>query len=274
MENICILDIYLDDISDQKEYIINYIFNKFRKKIPFNFNKINLTVLKLDIPNITFILPFQNFPVNNLNNLNLKNLTINDLKNITDSLLKHKPIFKRLSIFDISIGLILEDCKKYLKVLLTEKISEKLMSYFLRIPFYISFDDIIDIFSWIKKGENKNAAYVLKLSNEDLSKNVGNYSFVTSFENFLTKIKNKLHRKNLLTYIKYTSFSNINIGIKMLNKDKINYFLKIIFCFNKIYKKRNNKNVSKENGQKIFENIFYYIGNFNKKNKEIIVEII
>ena len=274
LENICILDIYLDDISDQNEYIINHIFSKFRKKIPFNFNKINLTVLKLDIPNITFILPFQNFPVNNLNNLNLKNLTINDLKNITDSLLKHKPIFKRLSIFDISIGLILEDCKKYLKVLLTEKISEKLMSYFLRIPFYISFDDIIDIFSWIKKGENKNAAYVLKLSNEDLSKNVGNYSFVTSFENFLTKIKNKLHRKNLLTYIKYTSFSNINIGIKMLNKDKINYFLKIIFCFNKIYKKRNNKNVSKENGQKIFENIFYYIGNFNKKNKEIIVEII
>ena len=148
------------------------------------------------------------------------------------------------------------------------------MSYFLRIPFYILFDDIIDIFSWIKKGENKNAAYVLKLSNEDLSKNVGNYSFVTSFENFLTKIKNKLHRKNLLTYIKYTSFSNINIGIKMLNKDKINYFLKIIFCFNKIYEKRNNKNIGKENRQNIFENIFYYIGNFSKKNKEIIVEII
>ena len=274
LENICLLDIYLDDLNEQKEYIIQYIFNNFRKNIPFNFSKINLTAFKLDFPNITSILPFNNFPVNRLNNLILQNLTINDLKNIAESLVKNKSMFNKLSIFDISIGFMFEDYKKYLKVLLTEKIGKRLLNYKLKIPFYISFGDIVDIFSWIKRGENKKAAYFLKLSNEYLSMHLGKFSLISSFKNMLKQIKNKLHRLNFIANFNYNNLDKISILIKMLNKEEINYYLKIIFCFNKIYGKNNDKNISEENRQKIFENIFYYIGKFSTKYKEINLEII
>ena len=116
------MEIYLDDICDKKEYILKNIYDNFRKNNPFNFNKINLSKLVFDIPNITLILPFENFPCNNLTHLILINLTYNDLENIANALTQKKQNFKKLTILDIRIGYILEDYKKYLKVIIIFKL--------------------------------------------------------------------------------------------------------------------------------------------------------
>ena len=136
-------------LDDKKEYIIQYIFENFRNNLPFDFKKINLTIFKLDIPNITLILPFENFPCNILNQLTLRNLSFNDLENIATTLVKNKPIFKKLSTLEISIGFMLEDFKKYIRILLTESISKKLINFNLTIPCYLSYMDIVDMLTWI-----------------------------------------------------------------------------------------------------------------------------
>ena len=275
LEKLCLLEIYLDDLTDKKEYIIQYIFENFRNNLPFNFKKINLTIFKLDIPNITLILPFENFPCNILNQLTLRNLSFNDLENIATTLVKTKPIFKKLSTLEISIGFMLEDFKKYIQILLTESISKKLINFNLTIPCYLSYMDIVDMLTWIKKAEDKNVAYFLKLANEDLSMYRGNISFLSEVEIMKKKIKKELHKRNLIVNIDDgDNYKEINIKIKRLNKEEINYFLNFIFCFVKKYEKTNNNAIKEENRQKIFENIFYYTGKFGKKNKEINIEII
>ena len=274
LEYLCLLEIYLDDLSDKKEYIIQYIFNNTRKNTYFNFKKKNLTSLKFDISNITLILPFENFPCNNLKQLVLNNLSYNDLENIANSITKNKLIFKKLSVFEIGITFMLEDYKKYIEILLLENFCPKLINYTLTIPCYISYNDIVDIISWIKKCQIKGVSYFLKLSNEDLSINIGNRTFLSTVEIFSKSIKKKLHRNNLITNIKCSNYKEINIQIKLLNKEEINYFFKFIFCFNQMYEKGNNKSINKGDNQKIFENIFYYMGKFGKKNKEINIEII
>ena len=275
LEKLCLLEIYLDDLTDKKEYIIQYIFENFRNNLPFNFKKINLTIFKLDIPNITLILPFENFPCNILNQLTLRNLSFNDLENIATTLVKNKPIFKKLSTLEISIGFMLEDFKKYIRILLTESISKKLINFNLTIPCYLSYMDIVDMLTWIKKAEDKNVAYFLKLANEDLSMYRGNISFLSEVEIMKKKIKKELHKRNLIVnFDDGDNYKEINIKIKRLNKEEINYFLNFIFCFNKKYEKTNNNAIKEEKRQKIFENIFYYMGKFGKKNKEINIEII
>ena len=274
---LCSLEINLDDISDNGEYIIKDILKKFRNNLSFNFEKINLTLLKLDIPNITIFLPFQNFPSNNLKHLVLKSLTINDLDNITSALLNNKPIFKKLNTFDISISYMLNDFKKYIKILLKENICPKLMNFNLTIPFSINNNDIIDILSWIKNaGNKKSIIYLLKISNDYLNNHAGNSSFNDAIINFYENIKKNLQKKNLIIIDK-KSITNrsFKMNIKMLDIDEINYFLKFIFCFNKTYEKKGNNNIIGEKYNKtIYENIFYYMGKFGKKDKEIIFEII
>ena len=275
LENICLLEIILDDLSEKKEYIIQYIFNKLRNNKPFNFHNINLTCLTLDIPNITLILPFEYFPFKNLKQLILKNLSINDLENISNTLIKNKSPFKKLSVLEISIGFMLEDFKKHVQILLTERICDKLEKFTLKIPCYVSHMDIVDMLTWIKKSRKKeDFLYHLKLANEDLSICLGGESFVSSVGIMGTKIKKALYKRNLITDIKCENdYKSMNIIIKMLNKEEINYFLNFIYCFNKMYEKRNNQTIKDEKRQKIFENIFYYMGKFGKI-KKIKIEII
>ena len=170
----------------------------------------------------------------------------------------------------------LEDFKKYIQILLTESISKKLINFNLTIPCYLSYMDIVDMLTWIKKAEDKNVAYFLKLANEDLSMYRGNISFLSEVEIMKKKIKKELHKRNLIANIEGGGgdYNQIDIKIKRLNKEEINYFLNFIFCFNKKYEKTNNNIVKEEKRQKIFENIFYYMGKFGKKNKEINIEII
>ena len=274
LENICSLEIYLDDICDKKEYIVKYIYDNFRKNNPFNFNKINLSKLVFDIPNITLILPFENFPCNNLTHLILINLTYNDLENIANALTQKKQNFKKLTILDIRIGYILEDYKKYLKVILTENICQKLINCTVEFPLFVNTEDILDIFSWIKISKNKTSIYCLKLSNEELSQNLGNQYFVNAVYKFKEKIKKDLYKRNLITNITCSDNKTIIVKIKTINKDDINYILNIIFCFEKKLRNKNKKIFDDKNKAKIFENIFYFMGKFSKNDKKINIEFI
>ena len=136
--------------------------------------------------------------------------------------------------------------------------------------------DIVDMLTWIKKAGDKNVTYFLKLANEDLSIYKGNISFLSEVEIMKKKIKKELQKRNLIANIEGGGgdYNQIDIKIKRLDKEEINYFLNFIFCFHKIYEKANNNIIKVEKRQKIFENIFYYMGKFGKKNKEINIEII
>ena len=57
----------------------------------------------------------------------------------------------------------------------------------------------------------------------------------------------------------------------MLNEKDINYYLNFIYCFNLCCKKNEQKI---DNNKNIFENIFYYMGKYNEKDKEIEIEFI
>ena len=169
----------------------------------------------------------------------------------------------------------LEDFKQYIQILLTESICTKLINFILKIPCYMSYMDIVDMLTWIKKAGDKNVAYFLKLANEDLSICKGNISFLSQVEIMKKKIKKEFHKRNLITIFEGNdNYKEINIKIKRLDKEELNYFLNFIFCFNKMYEKANGNIIKIEKRQKIFENIFYYMGKFGKKNKEINIEII
>ena len=274
LENICSLELYLDDLCDKKEYILKYIFDNFRKNNPFDFTKINLNKLVFDIPNITMIIPFENFPYNNLKQMTLINLSYNDLENIANTLTQKKQNFKKLTTLDLRIGYILEDYKQYLKVILTENICPKLINFSVEIPWYINNEDILDIFSWIKKSKNKKCIYFMKLSNEELNHNLGNKYFYNTVNKFKEKIKKDLYKRNLITNITCTNNNSIEVKIKTINKDEINYILNIIFCFEKKLGNKNKKIFDDTKKAKIFENIFYYMGKFSDKEKKINIEFI
>ena len=275
LENMFSLEIYLDDLSE-KEYLIKNIFEKCRKNIPFDFKKNKLIIFKLDIPNITLFLPFENFPNENLDKLVIKNLTFNDLENIANTVKEKKIIFKKLTTIDISISFMLEDYKKYILILLEENIWDNLINFYLTIPCYIEFNDILDFLLSIKKNKNKSAYYYLKISNEELYNNLGK-KFLDKTLTTFNKYKNEINERNLYLNVTCNNNKEINIKINLLNKENINKYLDIIFCFQKTYEKNikniNNKLNSDKDRRKIFENIFYFMGNKEKKCKEVNIEV-
>ena len=272
LENMFSLEIYLDDLSE-KEYLIKNIFEKCRENVPFDFKKNKLIIFKLDIPNITLFLPFENFPCENLDKLVIKNLTINDLENIANTVKEKKIIFKKLTTFDISVSFMLEDFKKYILILLEENIYEILINFYLTIPCYIEIDDILDFLVSIKKSKNKSTKYYLKITNEELNNNLGE-KFLEKTLGTFNKYKKEINKRNLNLNVTCNNNKEINIKINLLNKENINKYLAIIFCWQKTCEKKiNNKFNLDKNKRKIFENIFYFMGNFEKKCKEVNIDV-
>ena len=275
LEGICSLEIYLDDLCDKKEYIIKYLFDNFRKNNPFDFKKINPTRIVFDIPNITLILPFENFPYKSLNQLTLKNLSYNDLENIANALSQKKQKFEKLNTLDIGVGYMLEDYKKFLRVILSENICKRLANLSLEIPCFITNEDIVDFLSSIKKNKNTSTTYFLKISNEELNKELGNANYFKTVCNFKESIKKKCYRKSLITNITCIDNKTIDIKMKTLDKNKIiNSILNLLFCFERKLSKNNKKLFDDTNKATIFENIFYYMGQFSNKEKKINIEVI
>jgi len=278
--NLRSLDLFLDDLTNEKEYIIKNIFHKiplYKEGKVFNLKELKLTHLSLDFSNISLIMPFSNFPMEKLTELILDNISYVDLDNLVKTLKNNnnkkddEKLFKKLIYLEIGLNYMIEDFRKNIEILLTECILNKLESFILKIPSYISFKDIVDIITWVKKGHNKKASILLKLSNNELSPNINDNEFLKGIEKFKKDYNKELQKKNIISDINCKEYNFIDIGYKTLDEKEMNYFLKFIYSFNKSLEK-NGKKV--ENNRKIFENIFYYMGKFKKDNKIIKIEII
>lgn len=274
------LDLFLDDLTNEKEYIIKNIFRKiplFKEGKVFNLKELKLTHLSLDFSNISLILPFSNFPMEKLTELILDNISYVDLENFVKTLKNNnnkkddEKLFKKLIYLEIGLNYMIEDFRKNIEILLTECILNKLESFILKIPSYISFKDIVDIITWVKKGHNKKASILLKLSNSELSPNINDSEFLKGVEKFKKDYNKELQKRNIISDINCKDYNFIDVGYKTLDEKDMNYFLKFIYSFNKSLEK-NGKKV--ENNRKIFENIFYYMGKFKKDNRIIKIEII
>ena len=269
--NLVSLDLLLDDYSGEKEFLIKSLQNKFalRKSNIFDLKEIRITHLYFDIPNISLILPFENFPKEKLTELIIDNLSYNDLNNIVNSLKNDKNLFNKLISFEIGLSLMIEDFRSKIFILLKDCISPNISIFKLNIRSNTSYEDIIDILTSIKKNKNKKAIFFLKLSNSNISPTVNTPYFKKMIEEFKKSCKKELIKRNIISDFICVDYKKISLSIKMLNNENTNYFLKFIYCFNK---KKNNNNKDGDKNKKIFENIFYFMGKFRKKNKEIRIE--
>ena len=278
--NLRSLDLFLDDLTNEKEYIIKNIFHKiplYKEGKVFNLKELKLTHLSLDFSNISLILPFSNFPMETLTELTLDNISYVDLDNLVKTLKNNnnkkvdEKLFKKLIYLEIGLNYMIEDFRKNIEILLTECILNKLESFILKIPSYISFKDIVDLITWAKKCHNKKASILLKLSNNELSPNINGNELLKGIEKFKKDYNKELQKRNIISDLNCKEYNFIDVGYKTLDEKEMNYFLKFIYSFNKLLEK-NGKKV--ENNRKIFENIFYYMGKFKKDNKIIKIEII
>ena len=270
------LYLLMDDFTDEKKYIILNV----QKKIPFykdsknlNLNELKLSLLSLNISNISLILPFQNFPTIMLRDLLLDNLSFNDLENLVNALKNNQNLFLKLYTLEVGLNYMIEDFRENIKYLLKDYMRKNIKSFGLKINNFLSFEDIIDIITYIKKNKNSKSSYILKISNQELSPIIETTFFnnqVIEFKNAFKKEKNK---RNIIGDINCSENKKIFFNLKMLNQKDINFYLKFIYSFNKVYqRKNNNKKIDK--AQKLFENVFYYMGRFRKTTKEIRIEII
>ena len=269
------LIILLDDYTDEKKFIIKSINKKFPNHASFNLKQIKLTQFTINLSNITNILPFHNFPMEKLTELNIDNLSFNDLNNILYSLTQYKDLFPKLKTLSIGLNYMLEDFLPKIKLLLKEYIIKKIYEFTLKIPSYISYDDIIDLINIAKRNQNSKAdRFIFKLSNDILSPIIGQDSFASELNKFQRNSKKKFSKMNIIAKFILKDLNTLVLSMKTLEKKDINYYLTLIYCFNKLYNKNGDKKEDKNQNQKIFEKIFYYMGKFKKEDKKIDIEII
>ena len=275
--NLSSLDIMTDDFTDEKEFIISNIKHKipfYKNKNSLILNELRVNRLYLSISNISLILPFKYFPMINIKELILENLSYNDLDDYITALTKDKNLFNQVVKLKIGLNYMMEDFRPNIKILLKDCIFKKISNFTLTIPNYISFDYMCDILSCIKNNKNFRANYYLKLSNNKLSPAIETTYFNDEVNYFKKDYKSEFHKRNILTDFSCIEYKKFSLSLKMLKNEDINYYLKIIYCFNKIYNKKGQKIDKNTNNKNIFENIFYYIGKYRDRNKNITIEII
>jgi hypothetical protein len=266
----------MDDFSDEKEFIITNIKNKvplYKNSNNLNLNELQLNRIYFNISNISLILPFKYFPMKSLKELIIKNLTYHDLENFIDAIKNNENIFNNVTSLEIGLNFMIEDFIEKVKILLKECFLKTITHFVLEIRNIISDGYIIDIINCIKNNKNNRAIYYLKISNDKLSPVIGNTYFDDLALAFIKNNKSNFYKRNILANIGYKDNKNLFFSLKMLNNEDINYYLNIIYCFNKLYNSKGNI-INNKKKRKIFENIFYYIGKFKKTNKEINIEII
>jgi len=260
------LDILYDDFLDEKSYIVDTIKKKFPSwKDGFQLNDLQANHINFNISNISLILPFENFPSVNLTELIVSNLSYNDLNNFINAVKKKKDIFPVLMILDISLGIFVEDYTEPLETLLKECLPQKLSHFYLKLPFNISTNELIDILYWIKLSHRNDLKIVLKIIHEELSEHIKKDDFVYVFNECLENSNVYLKERNLIIKGKTNSENKIiNVEISKYKDEELNKYYSIIHCLQKI----NNKLYDGKN-RKVFENIFNFKGNFKKYNVDV-----
>ena len=264
------LDIFYDDFLDEKSYIMDTIKKKFPLYLGnngFQLNELKLNHINFNISNISFILPFENFPSVNLTELIVSNLSFYDLNNMVNAFKKDKDIFPVLVKLDISLGIFVEDYTKPLEILLKECLSQKqkLKFFNLKLPFNICERELIDILYWIKLNHNNDLNIGLKIIFESLSQYIKQAIFKTEVINCFKKCKHFLIERNLLlSYKPQSDNQSVKIGVQKYKEEEIDFYYNIIHCLQKF----NDKLKSDENAR-IFQNIFGFRGNLKKYDVNI-----
>ena len=259
------LEIFYEDFLDEKSFIVETI----KRKIPsckngFKLNDLKLNFINFNISNISLFLPFENFPSSSLTELIVNNLTYNDLNNLVNAFKKNKNIFPVLIKLDISLAIMAEDYNELLEMLLKECLSQELIYFNMTLPFNISITQLIDILYWIKCNHNVDTNIYLKIVNSQLSQFIHHHYFKNCVIDLFNNNKDYLRKKNLLPEFEIQNKQIIKFIINKYDIKDIDYFYKLIFCFNKI-----NTNSHNEVNKSIFENIFNYRGKFIKYEVEI-----
>ena len=262
------LEISYDDFNDEKSYIVDTI----KRKIPtmkneLQLNNLQLNQLNLNISNISLILPFENFPMVNLTELTLHNLSFNDLNNLINAIKNKKDIFPLLFILNISLGIFYEDYYPLLEILLKESLNQiQILKLFtLKLPLNISTPELIDILYWIKLSHNNNLQIILKIIHDELSQYIGKDYFINNVTHSFIENKFYLKEKNLLISYKSNDDNNkLKVCINKYKKEEFDFYYNLIYSLQKI-----NDKLKEDKNKAIFENIFGYIGNFQKYHVNI-----
>ena len=259
------LTIFYEDFLDEKSFIVETI----KKKLPsyrngFKLNELKLNYINFNLSNISLFLPFENFPSASLTELILSNLTYNDLNNLVSALKTDKNIFPLLIKLDISLSIMVEDYSIPLETLIRECLSQELIYFNITLPFNISIHQFIDILSWIKSNHNDDTNIYIKIVNSQLSPRINHHYFKNCVIEILNSNKQYFRKRNLLLDFEVLNKKNIKFNINKYDVKNLEYYYKIIYCFNK-----NRNEVDSRKEQKIFENIFNYIGGFKKYEVEI-----
>ena len=259
------LEIFYEDFLDEKSFIVETI----KRKIPsyrngFKLNDLKLNYINFNISNISLFLPFESFPSIGLTELILSNLTYNDLNNFVNAFKKNKNIFPVLIKLDMSLAIMVEDYSEPLEALIKECLSQELIYFNMTLPFNISIPQVIDILYWIKLNHNVDTNIYLKIVNSQLSQCINHHYFKNCVVDLLNSNKEYFRKRNLLPDFEIINQNIIKFNINKYDVNNLEYFYKIIYCFNK-------NRIGNENkaDQKIFENIFNYKGEFKKYEVEI-----
>ena len=259
------LDIFYDDFLDEKSYAVDKI--KRKKDLSWNnvfqLNKLKLNHINFNISNISLILPFENFPSDNLMELIVSNLSFQDLKNMVKAFKEKKDIFPVLVKLDISLGIFIEDYSEPLEILLKDCLSrmQQLKFFALKLPFIISTKELIDILYWIKMNHNNDLNIILKIINENISPYIKKDIFMNEVNECFGE--NKIYMKEIHLLLDYESGpdnQSIKVGINKYQKEELDYYYNFIYCFQKI----SNNKLNIDDNRKIFENIFEFRGKFKK----------
>ena len=262
------LEFSYDDFNDEKSYIVDTI----KRKIPtmkneLQLNNLQLNQLNLNISNISLIIPFENFPMVNLTELTLHNLSYNDLNNLINAIKNKKDIFPLLFILNISLGIFYEDYYPLLEILLKESLNQiQILKLFtLKLPLNISTPELIDILYWIKLSHNNNLQIILKIIHDELSQYIGKDYFINNVTHSFIENKFYLKEKNLLISYKSNDDNNkLKVCINKYKKEEFDFYYNLIYSLQKI-----NDKLKEDKNKAIFENIFGYIGNFQKYHVNI-----
>ena len=259
------LDIFYDDFLDEKSYAVDKL--KRKKDLSwdnvFQLNKLKLNHINFNISNISLILPFENFPSDNLMELIVSNLSFQDLKNMVKAFKEKKDIFPVLVKLDISLGIFIEDYSEPLEILLKEclPLKQQLKFFNLKIPFNITSKELIDILYWIKMNHNNDLNIILKIINENISPYIKKDIFMNEVNECFGE--NKIYMKEIHLLLDYESGpdnQSIKVGINKYQKEELDYYYNFIYCFQKI----SNNKLNIDDNRKIFENIFEFGGKFKK----------
>ena len=269
------LSFFVDDYNQSNQYLFSILKNQYTElKNGFDLTKVENNLITFAIPNISMILPFENFPHKNLAFLELHSFTINDFSALCNCLDKNIHLFKALNILSISFDYLndendIKTFSKLFKHFIEDLLIPQLENIFIEFKHSLSQKDLYDLLYYIRNCKfhnvkQKTISFEFKICDKEsfdfvIEKHNKNITLQNSFiqkfkqENINRKIKLELSREktkndNSLALDIYSNNSMISIvhGIESIIKRKNivnNKTGKIFEIINKFRTNRINKKV-------------------------------